>query len=707
MRSLFRSASLAIAAMLMLAVAPSAAFAAVRSQSSTPTVSFSDTFDTLDASVWRPLFYGMSWGPSSGVATVTAGVATMRPAASRGISVLESANKIVASLPAHVHFRVRFSGTEYRSCNIMLINGPSGVGNTYDFPYLQWHLGKTNHWSSENPLLRITDATGAMTSTSASAPGVVPTGTWLDGDLWLERDRMTSEFNGVKLTVLGDVKSIVDLGSGLNLQLFTSDDYGQRGLDVDQFYVDNASVPSSVLSGRVTDGGTGAGLAGIRVSAWQEPIVSGASFTAAGSALTSADGSYEITVTTDGWHEVTFDDPANSYRDQSLGGSGLPLGWSPAVKVTLGTDIHGIDERLTPKTWLLTNRAIRVSGADRYQTALTISRANYASANTIVLASGTGFADACAAAPLCGAYHGPLLLTSRDVLPRGFNAELTRLHTRRIMVVGSSSAVSDAIVKSLRASGLQVTRLYGRDRYETAGAIVGQLIAMGAKMPAQPFVVRGDTFPDALSAGPFADAQVRPVLLVKPQSAPSPTIASLVRLHASTVYVVGGTAAVGTGALRDLASGTTSHTISYYRIAGNDRYSTSEEMLKAWGWPYDRLGVATGDDFPAALTGGVALGERWGGLLLSRPDVLDAGATALIAQNGRYLWPVQVFGTAPTDGLKSSIAFATGTSFMELEDPLTAAAPSAKAAAAASAAPRSATPRLPLALEQLSAGAGN
>ena len=189
-------------------------------------------------------------------------------------------------------------------------------------------------------------------------------------------------------------------------------------------------------------------------------------------------------------------------------------------------------------------------------------------------------------------------------------------------------------------------------------------------MPAEPFVVRGDTFPDALSVAPFAYAQVRPVLLVSPGTAPPASVAALEDLGADTVYVVGSEAAVGRDALIDLAAGTPEGTIHVARVWGTDRYKTASALVQAWEMPFDRLGIATGLDFPDALAGGIALGEHRGGLLLARPGELDADAVDVIRENGTYLWPIQLFGgtAALRDEVMSVAAAAAGNSVYELEE---------------------------------------
>ncbi|PPK97602.1 putative cell wall binding repeat protein [Kineococcus xinjiangensis] len=88
---------------------------------------------------------------------------------------------------------------------------------------------------------------------------------------------------------------------------------------------------------------------------------------------------------------------------------------------------------------------VRVSGADRYATAVEVSRTwDPADVGVVYLATGEGFADALAVGASTGG-AGPLLLTGRDRLPAVVAEELQRLQPCTVVVVGGANAVSDAV----------------------------------------------------------------------------------------------------------------------------------------------------------------------------------------------------------------------------------------------------------------------
>ncbi|MDC5698903.1 cell wall-binding repeat-containing protein [Intrasporangium calvum] len=92
----------------------------------------------------------------------------------------------------------------------------------------------------------------------------------------------------------------------------------------------------------------------------------------------------------------------------------------------------------------------RIGGADRYQVAAGTSRATFAvGAPVAYIATGGTFPDALAAGPVGGFQGGPVLLTKTDVLAAPTIEELTRLKPQRIVILGGTASVSEAVAKRL------------------------------------------------------------------------------------------------------------------------------------------------------------------------------------------------------------------------------------------------------------------
>jgi putative cell wall-binding protein len=91
----------------------------------------------------------------------------------------------------------------------------------------------------------------------------------------------------------------------------------------------------------------------------------------------------------------------------------------------------------------------RRSGANRYETAVDISRRTFSSAGVAYIAVGTSFPDALAGGPPAAVAGAPMLLVTRDVVPAVVRSELLRLGVDRVVVLGGSAAISDSVVAQL------------------------------------------------------------------------------------------------------------------------------------------------------------------------------------------------------------------------------------------------------------------
>ncbi|MDP3984497.1 MAG: cell wall-binding repeat-containing protein [Acidimicrobiia bacterium] len=195
----------------------------------------------------------------------------------------------------------------------------------------------------------------------------------------------------------------------------------------------------------------------------------------------------------------------------------------------------------------------RLAGANRYATAVEISQYGYAgTADTVIVATGGGFADALAGGPAAVAFGGPVLLTDPNTLPGIVAAEIARLSPSRIVVVGGTAAVSASVFDALKAIQANTVRLSGSNRYGTAVEISQDAFAGGST---RVYVATGLNFPDALAGAAAAGWYGAPVLLVPGTSVPASVSAEITRLGASEIIVLGGTGVVSLqveGSLLDL-----------------------------------------------------------------------------------------------------------------------------------------------------------
>ena len=150
----------------------------------------------------------------------------------------------------------------------------------------------------------------------------------------------------------------------------------------------------------------------------------------------------------------------------------------------------------------------RLGGQNRYEVSLAVARAVESSTTTsVVIASGTGFADALSVAASAAQRGEPILLAGPEGLSAGELEFIDGETTRAVTVVGGPMSIPSEAM-----SGRPFSRLWGANRYETNWAVFTARYAEAARR--RPVLVSGETFADALVAGPSAAAQGRPMVLV-------------------------------------------------------------------------------------------------------------------------------------------------------------------------------------------------
>ncbi|WP_192498666.1 cell wall-binding repeat-containing protein [Ornithinimicrobium pratense] len=169
-----------------------------------------------------------------------------------------------------------------------------------------------------------------------------------------------------------------------------------------------------------------------------------------------------------------------------------------------------------------------------------------------------------------------------------------------------------------------VSRISGSDRYASA-ARIAETYPAGVPVA---YLATGANYPDALSASALAGHQDAPVLLTRPGSLPTATRTQLGRLRPQQLVVLGGTGAVSS-AVEQAASayaGTTT------RVQGENRYDVSAGLARSYRPGVPVLYVASGADFPDALSIGALAGRQGAPLLLTRPHELPQAIETEVAR---------------------------------------------------------------------------
>jgi len=198
----------------------------------------------------------------------------------------------------------------------------------------------------------------------------------------------------------------------------------------------------------------------------------------------------------------------------------------------------------------------------------------------------------------------------------------------------AQTAGTATVSPNIGRARLEAERLEGVNRYGTSASISRRSHAGGADTVV---LASGANWPDALSASPLASATGGPLLLTWQSSLPIDTRNELVRLSPSEVLIIGGTGAVSaevaTAVSRVLPG------VRIRRFGGIDRYETAalvaaEVKARRGGIPGARAVIASGMNFPDALSGSPMAASAGWPILLTRQDQVPVHTTQAIARLG-------------------------------------------------------------------------
>jgi len=317
---------------------------------------------------------------------------------------------------------------------------------------------------------------------------------------------------------------------------------------------------------------------------------------------------------------------------------GTELGDTIAVRVTGSaegyTSVEAISFGVGPVTPAAPSTE-RLSGPDRFATAVMISEENYApGVGRVYLANGLGYADALSAGPVAAKDGAPLLLTAPGSLPEVVAAELARLHPAEVILVGGEPSISAAVGAAVAELGFAptVTRIAGSNRYETSRLLA--LFAFGVDGADTAYLSTGGNYPDALSAAPAAAHFGGPVVLVDGSSPvlDAATLGLLVHLGVQDLKIAGSDATV--------SAGIETYAVAVFgadhvtRNAGPDRFATSVAINADEFTTADTVYLATGFGYADALAGSALAGRDGAPLFASRAECVPAATMSAIQSLG-------------------------------------------------------------------------
>jgi putative cell wall-binding protein len=237
----------------------------------------------------------------------------------------------------------------------------------------------------------------------------------------------------------------------------------------------------------------------------------------------------------------------------------------------------------------------------------------------------------------------PATAVAATVTVTGLTVNLTSAATGSVKINATTTAIAAGIGGGpLTAIGvLNQNRTGGTDRYATAAQLFGAGGFAGG-FGKVAVIASGANYPDALSANYLAaglnGGSGTRVLLTDPNILPQPTSQALITGGITTVYIVGGPAAVSTNvsnaiAAMHVANNNANAFINVIRVAGADRYATNNQvdLFNGAVAGVNTAIVAVGSNFADALSvAPVVVAKKFPLVLTNGPSLSAAAQSTLV-----------------------------------------------------------------------------
>ena len=133
----------------------------------------------------------------------------------------------------------------------------------------------------------------------------------------------------------------------------------------------------------------------------------------------------------------------------------------------------------------------------------------------------------------------PILLTDKDGLNKATANEIKRLGAKNVIMIGGDAVLSSKVEKDLKAMKLNIDRVKGNTREETALVIAKRLD--GIKDVSEIAVVNGTTgLADAVSIAAVAAERHMPIILANPKNGLSVSEKFIKAESIKSSFIIGG-----------------------------------------------------------------------------------------------------------------------------------------------------------------------
>ncbi len=301
----------------------------------------------------------------------------------------------------------------------------------------------------------------------------------------------------------------------------------------------------------------------------------------------------------------------------------LPEGYKgnkPLIKITIKVLSHPV---------------VRVSGPDRFSTAVEASKFSFDTSESVILVNGYNFPDALSSNGLAAEISSPVLLVRKNSIPQATYDEIKRLKANKVYIVGGKGVVSETIANILIDNGFEVERLSGKDRYATSVEVAKKIEKIRGKAT-KLMIATGRSYPDAVCSSPLAIENEAPLILVSKNTIPM-SVKNYLESHSEfdNVFIAGGKGVVS----KDVENKLKSYSKSITRYGGKNRYLTSKLLAEALTTTPKSIVLTTGNGYIDALVSGniIINKDYFGPILFTRKNSIPSSIQEYIMSKKKII----------------------------------------------------------------------
>ena len=213
----------------------------------------------------------------------------------------------------------------------------------------------------------------------------------------------------------------------------------------------------------------------------------------------------------------------------------------------------------------------KLAGSDRYETSIKVSNEGWKNgATNVVLVNDVSIVDALSATPFADAKDAPILLTQKDSLNEKTRDQLKKLGVKNVYIVGGEGVVSKNVEEQLKLDGINVDRIQGANREDTALEVAKRLNDI--KPITEVTIVNGyKGLADAVSIAAVAADKDMPIILSKVDGTSAEVDKFIESKNINNSYIIGGEGVISKSLEGKLPNAK--------RIAGQNRKDTNAKVI--------------------------------------------------------------------------------------------------------------------------------